>query len=65
MTNYFSVVGAEVECVDKCGNTPLHAAAKHGHELLVGLLLNNGADVARCVFTHHINTQTTRVEQTL
>lgn len=40
-----------MECVDKSGNTPLHAAAKHGHELLISILLNNGADVARCVFT--------------
>ncbi len=41
-----------MECVDKCGNTPLHSAAKHGHELLITILLNNGADVARCVFTN-------------
>lgn len=40
-----------MKCVDKYGNTPLHSAAKHGHELLISLLLNNGGDVARCVFT--------------
>lgn len=48
---FFSLAGAEVECVDKYGYTPLHSAAKHGHELLITTLLNNGADVARCVFT--------------
>ncbi len=41
-----------MECVDKYGNTPLHSAAKHGHELLITILLNNAADVARCVFTN-------------
>lgn len=48
---FFSLAGAEVECVDKFGHTPLHSAAKHGQELLITTLLNNGADVARCVLT--------------
>uniref|UniRef100_A0A4W5NNA9 Ankyrin repeat domain 52 n=1 Tax=Hucho hucho TaxID=62062 RepID=A0A4W5NNA9_9TELE len=37
----------EIDCVDKYGNTPLHVAAKHGHELLISTLMTNGADTAR------------------
>lgn len=33
---------AEVNAIDDKGQTPLHIAAKHGHELLVGLLLSAG-----------------------
>uniref|UniRef100_A0A3Q4ME11 Ankyrin repeat domain 52a n=1 Tax=Neolamprologus brichardi TaxID=32507 RepID=A0A3Q4ME11_NEOBR len=29
------------------GNTPLHVAAKYGHELLISTLMTNGADTAR------------------
>ena len=36
--------GAEVDCVDKDGNTPLHIAARYGHELFINTLLQNGAD---------------------
>ena len=39
--------GAEIDCVDKYGNTPLHVAAKYGHELLISTLMTNGADTAR------------------
>lgn len=33
--------------MDKYGNTPLHIAAKYGHELLISTLMTNGADTAR------------------
>lgn len=33
--------------MDKYGNTPLHVAAKYGHELLISTLMTNGADTAR------------------
>lgn len=39
--------GGEIDCVDKYGNTPLHVAAKYGHELLISTLMTNGADTAR------------------
>uniref|UniRef100_A0A8C7Q8H9 Ankyrin repeat domain 52 n=1 Tax=Oncorhynchus mykiss TaxID=8022 RepID=A0A8C7Q8H9_ONCMY len=39
--------GGDIDCVDKYGNTPLHVAAKHGHELLISTLMTNGADTAR------------------
>jgi len=32
------------ECIDENGQTPLYAACKEGHETVVTLLLNNGAD---------------------
>ena len=41
------VLGGEIDCVDKYGNTPLHVAAKYGHELLISTLMTNGADTAR------------------
>lgn len=40
-------LGGEIDCVDKYGNTPLHIAAKYGHELLISTLMTNGADTAR------------------
>lgn len=39
--------GGEIDSVDKYGNTPLHVAAKYGHELLISTLMTNGADTAR------------------
>uniref|UniRef100_W5MAW9 Ankyrin repeat domain 52a n=1 Tax=Lepisosteus oculatus TaxID=7918 RepID=W5MAW9_LEPOC len=48
--NVFSpgfLAGGEIDCVDKYGNTPLHVAAKYGHELLISTLMTNGADTAR------------------
>ena len=36
---------AEVNTVDDKGQTPLHVAAAHGHELLVGLLLSAGMKI--------------------
>lgn len=39
--------GGEIDCVDRYGNTPLHVAAKYGHELLISTLMTNGADTAR------------------
>ncbi len=41
------ISGGEIDCVDKYGNTPLHVAAKYGHELLISTLMTNGADTAR------------------
>uniref|UniRef100_A0A452H643 Uncharacterized protein n=1 Tax=Gopherus agassizii TaxID=38772 RepID=A0A452H643_9SAUR len=37
----------EIDCADKYGNTPLHVAARYGHELLISTLMTNGADTAR------------------
>ena len=42
-----SLPGAEVNACDKAGNTALHIAARHGHELLISTLLDNGADAMR------------------
>lgn len=39
--------GGEIDCVDKDGNTPLHVAARYGHELLINTLITNGADAAK------------------
>ncbi|KFW94580.1 Serine/threonine-protein phosphatase 6 regulatory ankyrin repeat subunit C, partial [Phalacrocorax carbo] len=39
--------GSEIDCADKYGNTPLHVAARYGHELLISTLMTNGADTAR------------------
>lgn len=43
----FVFSGAEIDCEDKNGNTPLHIAARYGHELLINTLVTNGADTAR------------------
>uniref|UniRef100_A0A8D3DEI7 Ankyrin repeat domain 28 n=1 Tax=Scophthalmus maximus TaxID=52904 RepID=A0A8D3DEI7_SCOMX len=40
-------VGAEIDCEDKNGNTPLHIAARYGHELLINTLITNRADTAK------------------
>lgn len=40
-------LGSEIDCADKFGNTPLHVAARYGHELLISTLMTNGADTAR------------------
>lgn len=39
--------GAEIDCEDKNGNTPLHIAARYGHELLINTLITNKADTAK------------------
>lgn len=39
--------GGEIDCVDKDGNTPLHVAARYGHELLINTLITSGADTAK------------------
>lgn len=39
--------GGEIDCVDIYGNTPLHAAARYGQELLISTLLSNGANKSR------------------
>uniref|UniRef100_A0A8P0N3C2 Ankyrin repeat domain 52 n=1 Tax=Canis lupus familiaris TaxID=9615 RepID=A0A8P0N3C2_CANLF len=44
---YLSNVNHEIDCADKFGNTPLHVAARYGHELLISTLMTNGADTAR------------------
>lgn len=41
--------GGEIDSVDKDGNTPLHIAARYGHELLINTLITSGADCTRCV----------------
>lgn len=45
--NYFFITGAEIDCEDKNGNTPLHIAARYGHELLINTLITSGADTAK------------------
>lgn len=42
-----SDTGGEIDCVDKDGNTPLHVAARYGHELLINTLITSGADCTR------------------
>lgn len=42
-----SLLGGEIDCVDKDGNTPLHVAARYGHELLINTLITSGADTAK------------------
>lgn len=42
-----SFPGGEIDCVDKDGNTPLHVAARYGHELLINTLITSGADTAK------------------
>lgn len=51
LTGVFFVfhTGGEIDSVDMYGNTPLHAAARYGQELLISTLLTNGADKARYV----------------
>lgn len=46
------VSGGEIDSVDKDGNTPLHIAARYGHELLINTLITSGADCTRfvCLF---------------
>ena len=39
--------GADIDCCDKIGNTPLHIAARYGHDLLINTLLENGSDPTR------------------
>lgn len=46
---FFIIAGGEIDCVDKDGNTPLHIAARYGHELLINTLITSGADCTRCV----------------
>ena len=46
---YVPSTDADVNIADAQGNTPLHIAARYGHELLVELLLHNGADANRLV----------------
>lgn len=41
------VAGAIIDCEDKNGNTPLHIAARYGHELLINTLITSGADTAK------------------
>lgn len=44
---FCSFAGAEIDCEDKNGNSPLHIAARYGHELLINTLITNGADTAK------------------
>lgn len=46
---FFPPKGAEIDCEDKNGNTPLHIAARYGHELLINTLISNRADTAKYV----------------
>lgn len=43
----FKFAGAVIDCEDKNGNTPLHIAARYGHELLINTLITSGADTAK------------------
>lgn len=45
--NVLVLAGGEIDCVDKDGNTPLHIAARYGHELLINTLITSGADCTR------------------
>ena len=40
-------LGADIDCCDKMGNSPLHIAARYGHDLLINTLLENGSDPTR------------------
>lgn len=42
-----STAGADVNSQDVNGNTPLHIAARCGHELIINTLLANRADASR------------------
>lgn len=42
-----SFIGAEIDSEDENGNSPLHIAARYGHELLINTLITNGADTAK------------------
>lgn len=61
ISTYCFVSGGEIDSVDKDGNTPLHIAARYGHELLINTLITSGADCTRFVcspvekymFNHH------------
>lgn len=44
--------GGEIDSVDKDGNTPLHIAARYGHELLINTLITSGADCTKFVCFH-------------
>ncbi|MEQ2187218.1 hypothetical protein GOODEAATRI_002364 [Goodea atripinnis] len=44
---YLFIKGGEIDSVDKDGNTPLHVAARYGHELLINTLITSGADCTR------------------
>ena len=41
---WYMCIGADIDVCDKFGNTPLHIAARYGHELLINTLLENGSD---------------------
>ena len=41
----YTKVGASLETQDRNKNTPLHLAAKHGHDGVVQLLIDHGADL--------------------
>ncbi|KAF7243767.1 Serine/threonine-protein phosphatase 6 regulatory ankyrin repeat subunit B [Varanus komodoensis] len=47
--NMKETYGGEIDCIDKDGNTPLHVAARYGHELLINTLITSGADAANNV----------------
>lgn len=40
-------IGASVNAADRDNNTPLHIAARYGHELLASKLVEHGADLMR------------------
>ena len=44
---FYLFLGADIDCCDKIGNTPLHIAARYGHDLLINTLLENGSDPTR------------------
>ena len=45
MVGALLAAGAEVNAVDKDGDTPLHLASRYGREVVVGALLAAGAEV--------------------
>ena len=49
--NLHFISGGEIDSVDKDGNTPLHIAARYGHELLINTLITSGADCTRFIFS--------------
>lgn len=47
MNLLFCIAGAEIDACDKMGNTPLHIAARYGHELMIHTLIENDVNAQK------------------